>query len=182
MRAQSPAESGANSHPAILGTLDKGKYSNHVIGFEIQLDPVCAISNEPASIDFVHKFPQRLILSIHCGDYTLTLVSWPLYPDEPADLITQSEPSLLGAIDGLKDDGLKFKRRGAWQKKTANGTEILVQELVGRSDSGEAIFGFYNGFLVGRRYISILVIGPKKNEPQLSQIGTAVRLDGNPAN
>lgn len=176
MKAQSPAQSDSNGHPAILGTLDKGKYSNHIIGFEIQLDPVCAITNEARAIERAHQFPQRLSLTIRCGDDTVMLGSFPLYPDEQADLRTQADPSLAGTVDGLR-----FNKRGDWQGMTTSGTEILVQELAGRSDSDEALLGFYNAFLVGRRYVSILAIGPEKHKPQLSQIGTTLRIDTNPA-
>ena len=78
-------------------------------------------------------------------------------------------------------DALRFNKRGDWQKLTTSGTEVLVQELTGRSDSDEAFLGFYNAFLVGRRYVSILAIGPEKHELQLSQIGTTLRIDTNPA-
>jgi hypothetical protein len=43
--AQCPAASDTRTRPAILGSLGKGKYSNHVIGFEIQLDPICTVAN-----------------------------------------------------------------------------------------------------------------------------------------
>lgn len=176
MKAQSPAEADANSRPAILGTLDKGTYSNRVIGFEVRLAPVCAITNEARAIEFAHQFPQRLSLTIHCGDDTVMLGSFPLYPDEQADLRTQADPSLAGAIDGLR-----FNKRGHWQKITTNGTKGLVQELAGRSDSDAATLGFYYGFLIGRRYISIVAYGPKEHRPQLSQIGTTLRIETSPA-
>jgi hypothetical protein len=176
MRAQSPAEADANSRPAILGTLDNGEYSNRVIGFELQLDSVCVIANEARAIERAHLLPQRLSLTIRCGDDTVVLGSFPLYPDEPADLRTQADPSLAGTIDGLR-----FKKRGGWQKMTTNGTEVLVQELAGRSDSHEAALGFYRALLIGRRYVSILAIGPKEHREQLSQIGTTLRVETSPA-
>ncbi len=176
MKAQSPDEADANSRPAILGTLDKGTYSNRVIGFEIRLDPVCAIANEARAIERLHQSPQRLSLMIHCGDDTVMLSSFPLYPDEQADLRTQADPSLAGTVDGLE-----FSKRGDWQKMTTNGIEMLVQELAGRSDSDDAALGFYRAFLIGRRYVSILAIGPKEHRPQLSQIGTPLRIETSPA-
>jgi hypothetical protein len=101
MKAQSPAEADANNRPAILGTLDKGKYSNRVIGFEIEPDPPFAIANEARAIEWTQQMPQRLNLTIRCGDDTVTLGSFPLYPDEQADLKTQAEPTLKGTIDSL---------------------------------------------------------------------------------
>jgi len=171
MRAQSPAEADANSRPALLGTLDKGTYSNRVIGFEIQLDPVCAITNEARAIERAHQIPPRLSLTIRCGDDKVMLASFQLFADEKADLITQADPSLAGTIDGLG-----FRKRGDWQKMTTNGTEVLVQEIVGPSDSDDAALGFYRAFLIGRRYVSILSIGPKGHRPQLSQIGATLRV------
>jgi len=156
MKAQSPAESDANSHPAILGTLDKGKYSNHVIGFEIRLDPVCALTNEAAAIERAYQFPERLSLTIGCDDDTVMLSSFPLYPDEQADLRTQADPSLAGAVDALR-----FKKRGHWQKMTTGGTEVLVQELTGRSHSDEAVLGFYNAFWSAEDMFQFLPLVPR---------------------
>src|SRR5262249_34752049 len=76
MRAQSPAEVDTNSCSTILGTLDKGAYSNCVIGFEIQLDPVCTITNEAWAIERVNQFPPRLSLTIRCGDDMVMLGSF----------------------------------------------------------------------------------------------------------
>jgi hypothetical protein len=76
---------------------------------------------------------------------------------------------------------LEFKKRGGWQKVTAGGTKLIVQELAARGESGEEVLGLYNGFLIGRRYISILVIGPRKNDPQLRHIVATLKLDVNPA-
>jgi hypothetical protein len=176
MKAQSSAEADANSRPAILGTLDGGKYSNRVIGFEIQLEPVCAVTNEARAIERAHQLPQRLSLTIRCGDDTVILGSFPLYPDEQADLRTEAAPSLAGTIDSLG-----FKKRGGWQRMTTtNGTEVLVQELAGRSDSNEVALGFYRALLIGRRYVSILAIGPKEHRQQLSQIGSKLTIETNP--
>src|SRR5215469_258862 len=110
MKAQSPAEADANSRPAILGTLDKGTYSNHVIGFQIRVDPVCAIANEARAIERLHQSPQRPSLMIHCGDDAVMLSSFPVHLDEQVDLRTQADPSLAGTVDGLG-----FSRRGDWQ-------------------------------------------------------------------
>ena len=171
MRAQSPAEADTNSRPTILGTLDKGAYSNRVIGFEIQLDPVCTITNEARAIERANQFPPRLSLTIRCGDDMVMLGSFQLFADEQADLRTQADPSLAGAIDGLR-----FSKRGDWQKMTTNGTEVLVQEIAGPSGSDDAALGFYRAFLIGRRYVSILAIGPKGHRPQLSKIGATLRI------
>ena len=171
MKAQSPIEADANSRPAILGTLDKGTYSNPVIGFEIRLDPVCAIANEARAIERLRQLPQRPSLTIRCGDDTVILSSFTLYPDEQADLRTQADPYLAGVIDTLR-----FRKRGDWQKMTINGTEVLVHEIAGPGE-----LGFYRGFLIGRRYVSILAIGPKEHRPQLSQIGTTLRIETSPA-
>ena len=162
-RAQSPTD--ANSRPAVLGTLDGGKYSNRVIGFENQLDPVCAIANEARAIERAHQLPQRLSLTIRCGDDTVMLGSFPIHPDEQADLRTQADPSLAGTIDGLK-----FKKRGGWQKTTTNGTEMLVQELAGRVDSQEAL-AFYRALLIGRRYDQFLRLAPKSTDSSSAKSG-----------
>lgn len=176
MKAQSPAEADANSRLAMLGTLDKGTYSNRVIGFEFRLDPVCAITDEAGAIERLHQFPERLSLSIDCGDDIVMLDSFLLDPDEKADLRTPADPSLAGTIDALG-----FSKRGDWQKITTNGTEVLVQEIVGPGDPDRANLGFYRGFLVGRTYVSILAIGPKEHRPQLSQIGTTLKIETSPA-
>jgi hypothetical protein len=172
MKAQSPTLSDLSKRPAILGSLENGKYSNQVIGFEVQLDPICTFADEARAIARANQFPQRLSLRISCGDNTVMLSSFPLHADEEAVLRIQAEPSLQGALDALG-----FKKLGDWQKVTTDRTEVLVQKLTGHSDSGETLLGFYRAFYVGRRYVSILAIGPKKNESQLNQVGVALKID-----
>ena len=65
-------------------------------------------------------------------------------------------------------DGGGFKKHGDWQKRSVSGNEVLVQELSRPNDLGQEI-GFYHAFMIGRRYISILAIGPEANKAELSQ-------------
>jgi hypothetical protein len=166
LRAQSPngSSSEAATRPAILGTLDRGKYSNTVIGFELQLDPACTLADEDAAISWSTEFSQRLNLDLRCGDNAILLSSFPLHADEKLDLKRDAQVSLEGAMDGGG-----FKRRGRLQSHSTGKTETVVQELTGRDQSGQELLGFYNAFMVGRRYVSIFAIGPKENEATLSQ-------------
>src|SRR5207248_5775040 len=77
VRAQSPAPSEVVTRPAIIGSLDKGKYSNPMIGFEFQLDAPCAFADEDRAIAWSTQFSQRLNLSIRCGDNLVLLSSLP---------------------------------------------------------------------------------------------------------
>jgi len=163
VRAQSPAVADTPSRPAILGSLEKGKYLNHVIGFELQLDPACTFADEPRAIAWSTQLPRRLSLSLRCGDNLVVLSSFPLHADEQVNIRRDAQPSLQGAMDGGG-----FKKRGGWHNEAAGGTEVLVQELVRRGDSGQEL-GFYYAFMIGRRYVSILTIGPEANRAELSQ-------------
>ena len=174
-RAQSPAAADTPGRPAILGSLEKGKYLNHVIGFELQLDPACTFADEPRAIAFSTQLPQRLSLLLRCGDNLVFLGSFPLHADEQVNLRRDAQPSLQGAMDGGG-----FKKRGGWQKEAANGTEVLVQELVRRGDSGQEL-GFYYAFMIGRRYVSILAVGPEASRRELSQATATLRIEPNPA-
>ena len=62
-----------------------------------------------------------------------------------------------------------FKTDGRWQKRTVSGTEVLVHELSRQGDSGREL-GFYYAFMIGRRYVSIMSIGPEANKAELSQV------------
>jgi hypothetical protein len=72
-------------------------------------------------------------------------------------------------------DGGGFKQRGHWQNHTAGGTKVLIQELVRQGDSGQEL-GFYHAFMVGRRYVSILAIGPEEDRGTLSQISVNLSI------
>jgi hypothetical protein len=170
-RAQSPVASDAPARPAILGDLEKGKYSNPVIGFELQLDSACSFADEDRARAWSTQFPQRLSLRLRCGDDLFLLSSYPLHADEPLDLGKNAQVSLQGAVDAGG-----FKKRGRWQKQTAGGTEVWIQELSRHGDSGQEL-GFYYAFLIGRRYVSILAIGPEGNEAKLSQAAAALRIE-----
>jgi len=163
LTAQSPTASEVHSRPPILGTLDKGKYSNPMIGFELQLDAACTFVKEDQAIAWSTQFRQRLNLSIVCGNDLVLLNSFPLHADEKLNLKRDAEVSLQGAMDGGG-----FKRHGHWQSHTTGGTEVLIQELVRQGDSGQEL-GFYHAFMVGRRYVSILAIGPEVDRVPLSQ-------------
>jgi len=173
--AQSPAAVDAPGRPAILGRLEKGKYLNHVIGFELQLDPACTVADEPRALAFSIQLPQRLSLSLHCDDNLVFLSSFPLHADEQVNLKRDAQPSLQGAMDGGG-----FKKHGGWQNETVNGNEVLVQELVRRGDSGQEL-AFYYAFMVGRRYVSILAVGPEANRRELSKVTATLRIETNPA-
>ncbi len=151
------------TRPAILGILERGKYSNPMIGFELQLDPACTFVDEARAIAWSTKLSQRLSLTLRCGDNLLLLSSFPLHADEEINLKRDAQVSLLGAIDGGG-----FKKHGAFLSRTVNGTEVLVQELSRHGDSGQEL-GFYHAFMIRRRYVSILTIGPKANKAALSQ-------------
>lgn len=161
--AQSATTPAVHSRPPILGTLDKGKYSNPMIGFELQLDAACTFVKEDQAIAWSTQFRQRLNLSIVCGNELVLLNSYPLHADEKLNLKRDAEVSLQGAMDGGG-----FKRHGHWQSHTTGGTEVLIQELVRQGDSGQEL-GFYHAFMVGQRYVSILAIGPEANRGALSQ-------------
>lgn len=175
VKAQSPTASDMATRPAILGSLEKGKYSNPVIGFELQLDPACTFADEARAIAWSTKFSQRLSLALGCGDNLFLLSSFPLHADEEINLERDAQPSLQGAMDGGG-----FKKHGGWQNRTANGTEVLVQELSRHGDSGQEV-GFYYTFMIGRRYVSILAIGPKANKAELSQTAAKLRIEPKPA-
>jgi hypothetical protein len=180
LKAQSPSGSSKSAtRPAILGTLDKGKYSNPTIGFELPLDAACTLADEAGAIAWSTNFPQRLNVAVRCGDTVILLNSFPLHADETLDLRRDARVSVEGAMDGGG-----FKRRGSLQSHITGGTEMLVQELTRRGHKGQEL-GFYNAFMVGRRYVSIFAIGPKRNEPALRQAAeklsiepTAVHIEG----
>ena len=172
---QSATTPEVHSRPPILGTLDKGKYSNPMIGFELQLDAACVFVKEDQAIAWSTQFPQRLNLSIACGDDILLLSSFPLHADEKLDLKRDAQVSVEGVMAGGA-----FKRRGQWQRHTAGRTEVLVQELVGQSDSSGEL-GFYNAFMVGRRYVSLLSIGPEANRISLSLASANLSVETRPA-
>ena len=173
-RAQSTTASDTATRPAILGSLEKGKYSNPMIGFELQLDPACSFADEARAIAWSTQFQQRLSFSLRCGDNMVLLSSFPLHSDEKTDLKRDAEVSLQGAMDGGG-----FKKHGRWQNGTADGTEVLVQELTRRGDSGQEL-GFYDAFMIGRRYVSILAIGPEANKVELSQVVAKLRIEPKP--
>jgi hypothetical protein len=174
--AQSPPATDAPGRPAILGSLENGKYINRLIGFELQLDPTCTLADEDRAIAWSTQLPQRLSLSLRCGDNLVVLSSFPLHADEQVNLKRDAQPSLRGAMDGGG-----FKKRGGWQNQAAGGSEVLVQELVRRGHSGQEL-GFYYAFMIGRRYVSILTVGPEANRRELSQATATLRIDPNSTN
>jgi hypothetical protein len=150
------------TRPAILGNLEQGKYSNPIIGFELQLDPACTFVDEARAIAWSTQFSQRLKLALRCGDNLFLLSSFPVHADEKINLKRDAQISLQGAMDGGG-----FKKHGAFLNRTVSGTEVLVQELSRHGDSGQEL-GFYHAFMIGRRYVSILTIGSEANKAVLS--------------
>ena len=171
VRAQSPPGPDAPTRPAILGTLESGKYSNPMIGFELQLDSACSFADEARAITWSTHFPQRLNLALRCGNNLVLLSSYPLHADEQVNLGKDAQVSLQGAVDGGG-----FKKRGHWQKQTAGATDLLMQELSRHGESGQEL-GYYYAFMIGRRYVSILTIGPEANKAELSQTAAALRIE-----
>jgi hypothetical protein len=164
--AQSQDVSGTATRPAILGSLEQGKYFNPVIGFEIQLDPTCAFAN------VAEANASELGFSIRCGtDNLVLLMSYTLGADEEANLACCASPSLKGTMNGLG-----FKKRGDWKSLKIGGTDVRVHELIRHGDSGNQL-GFYYAFLVGRRYVSILAIGPETNKTELSNIAATLKIE-----
>jgi hypothetical protein len=161
-KAQSPASDTA-TRPAILGSLEKGEYSNPIIGSELQVDPTCTLADEARAIAWSTQFSQRLSLALRCGDNLFLLSSFPVHADEKINLKR-----------GAMDRG-GFKKHGGWQNRTVSGTELLVQELSRHGDSGQEL-GFYHAFMIGRRYVSILTIGPEANKAELSQATAKLRI------
>ena len=174
VRAQSPAGADTPDRPAIFGSLAKGKYINHVIGFELQLDPACTFADESRAIARSTQLPQRLSLAFRCSDNLVVLSSFPLHADEQVNLRRDAQPSLQGVMDGGG-----FKKRGGWQNRDAGGTKVLVQELFRHGDSGQEL-GFYHAFMIGRRYVSIFAVGPEANRRDLSQAAATLRIEQNP--
>jgi hypothetical protein len=167
--AQSPA-SDAATRPAILGTLEKDKYSNPTIGFELLLDTACTFVDEARAIEWSTQYSQRLSLALRCGDNLFLLSSFPLHADEKINLKRDAQVSLEGAMDGGG-----FKKHGSWQNRTVSGTEVLVQELSRHNALGQEL-GFYHAFMIDRRYVSILTIGPEANKAELSQTIAKLRI------
>jgi hypothetical protein len=159
VRAQSPNGSSSEpaARPAILGTLDKGKYSNTMIGFVLQLDPACTLADEDAAVSWSTKFSQRLNLGLRCGDNAILLNSFPLHADEKLDLKRDAQVSVEGVMYGGD-----FKHRGRLQSHVIGKTEIIAQELTGHDESGGELFGFYNAFMVGRRYVSVFASAQRR--------------------
>jgi hypothetical protein len=168
--AQSPASDTA-TRPAILGNLEKGKYSNPIIGFELQLDPACTFVDEARAITWSTQFSQRLNLALRCGDNLFLLSSFPVHADEKINLKRDAQISLQGAMDGGG-----FKKQGALLIRTVSGTEVLVQGLSRHGSSGQEL-GFYHAFMIGRRYVSILTIGSETNKAVLSNFITKLIIN-----
>ena len=167
--AQSPGPCTA-SRPAILGGLEEGKYSNPKIGFEIELDRACTFVDEVRAIAWSTQFSERLNAALRCGDNLYLLSSFPLHADETTNLKRDAGVSLQGVMDGGG-----FKKHGGWETRTVSGTEVLVQELSRRGESGQEV-GFYHAFMAGRRYVSILAIGPEGKKAELGQTTAKVRI------
>jgi hypothetical protein len=144
-----------------------------VIGFEIQLDPVCHFADESRAIESSTQLPQRLSLGLRCGENRVLLSSFPLHADEKINLKRDAQSSLQGAMDGGG-----FRKRGGWHNQTVDRTEMLVQELSRRDESGQE-FGIYHAFMIGRRYVSILAVGPETNRGELSQVLATLRVKPN---
>src|ERR1700751_1907332 len=62
------AQSPTDTRPAILGSLERGKYSNPMIGFKLQMDRACHFVNQARAIAWSKQFSQRPSLALRCGD------------------------------------------------------------------------------------------------------------------
>jgi len=162
-KAQSPTSETA-TRAAILGSLKEGKYSNPMIGFELQVDPACTFVDEAQANAWSTQYSRRLSLGLRCGDNLFLLSSLPLHADEKINLKRDAQVSMEG---GMAGGG--FKKDGGWQKRRVSGTEVLVQELSRQGESGREL-SFYYAFMIGRRYVSIMSIGPEANKAELSQV------------
>jgi hypothetical protein len=162
--------SDTTTRPAILGSLENGKYSNPLIGFELQLNPVCSYADEARAISWSTQLPQRLSLPLRCGNNLVLFSSFPLHSDETINLSRDAESSLQGVLDGGG-----FKKRGRWQNQTVGGIKVLVQELSRHGESGQE-HGFYNAFMIGRRYVSLLAVGPETNKEEVRQAAATLRI------
>lgn len=80
--------------------MEKDKYSNPLIGFELPLERVCTYDKEEEAIAFSTRLPERLSLRLRCGQNLLVIGSFPLYHDEDTNLLVVGKPSLNGTIDG----------------------------------------------------------------------------------
>jgi tetratricopeptide (TPR) repeat protein len=170
---RSPGVSGTATRPPILGSLEQGKYSNPVIGFQIQLDSTCAIADESRAIASSTELPERLSLGIGCGrGNSLIFSSFPLHEDEEANL---SACCWTASLDGVIDGG-HFKRHGGLQSQKIAGSDVLVQELIRHGAMGKQL-GFYYAFLVGRRYVGILALGPEENRAELSKMAATLKIE-----
>jgi hypothetical protein len=169
-----PPVSDTATRPAILGSFENGKYSNPMIGFELQLNPACIYADEARAISWSTQLPQRLSLSLRCGNNLVLLSSFPLHSDETANLNSDAESSLQNVLDGGG-----FRKRGRWQNQIAGGIEVLVQELFRHGESGREL-GFYNAFMIGRRYVSLLAVGPETNKEELRQAAATLRIAPKP--
>jgi hypothetical protein len=170
LRAQPPTVSGTATRPAILGSLENGKYSNPVIGFELQLNPACTYDDEARAESWSTQLPQRLSLPLRCGKNLVLLSSFPLHADEKINLKRDAQASLQGILDGGG-----FKMRGRWRNQTVGGIEVLVHELFRHGELGREL-GFYNAFMIGRRYVSLLAVGPETNKEELRQAVATLRI------
>ena len=162
------------TRPAILGSLENGRYSNPIIGFELQLNQACIYADEARAISWSTQLPQRLSLPLRCGNNLVLLSSYPLHSDEKVNLNRDAESSLQGVMDGGG-----FKKRGRWQNQTVGGVEVLVQELFRHGESGQEL-GYYNAFMIGRRYVSLLAVGPETNKEELRQAAATLRIAPKP--
>lgn len=174
MAAQSlTAPEPAAALPPILGSLEKGTYSNPVLGFELQVGPGCAFSDEAESVAESRRLPRRLGLNIQCENKLLVIISFPLEPDEKLEGATR--PSLAGV-----EDGGGYKKVGNLKTSNVGGNEVLTQELRRHGEKGEES-AFYNAFVVGRGYVVILVEGPKANKPDLQRTLSELQFLPKPA-
>jgi len=170
LSAQAPPNSGTPERPPILGTLESGKYSNPMIGFELQLDPQCVFQDEARDSKFSRTFSQRLTLTLSCGPDRILLSSLPLHADEHVNLKRDAQVSLEGTVAGSG-----FQKRGRWKEQNVGGTKVLVQEVAGTSDASPQA-GFYYALMIGRRYLSLLTIGPEADKAQLGELLSKMNL------
>ena len=173
LSAQALPSSEQAGRPPIFGSLEAGKYSNPMIGFELQLDRQCLFQDEARDLEFSRTFSQRLTLTLSCGPDRILLSSLPLHADEHVNLKRDAQVSLDGTVAGGG-----FQKRGRWKEKTLDGAKVLVQELAATSDAGPQA-GFYYALMIGRRYLSVLTIGPEADKAQLSEFLSKMHIELN---
>jgi hypothetical protein len=143
--AQSSA-SDPTTRPAILGSLEKGKYSNPLIGFELQLDPDCTFADEARAIAWSTQLSQRLSLALRCGDNPFLLSSFPVHADEKINLKRDAQASLQG-----RNGWRRLQKAGGvaepyWEWNRGTGKALATECLYISQELGRMLGGRTHAF------------------------------------